>query len=587
MDGAADHFSFGNTLSYALSRVSILSGLIAACLLLGASDDRRGTAYREAETGEFTSGHRKMLAILQRIKERAPREHLYFGRGVIDEIQAQLDRLGPDATIGTRLTLLQQLGINRLSYDETPHQAIEVLTEAIQLYSQANLPKAVATRQVTITCFYLGLAYLRLGEVDNCCASHNQHSCIVPIIGGGLHTNEQGSRNAIKYFGQLLDFFGVQSQREASKKSTRREENLDLRMAALWLLNIAFMTLDEYPDGVPEKYRISPEFFQSQVEFPRFENVEPKLNLNTYNHAGGAIVDDFDNDDYLDIFTTSSDPTIQTRFFRNNQDGTFTDRTEAAGLIGLYGGLNMVQADYNNDGNVDVYILRGAWMGEQGRHPNSLLRNNGDGTFTDVTFDAGLGEVHYPAKTAAWADYDNDGDLDLYVANEGDHSVHRNSVRQLSAPAQLFRNNGNGTFQDVARQANVRIERFAMGTVWGDYNGDRFPDIFVSGNFAGQVGLTLFRSNGDGTFTDVARTVGFNRPRLSWAGWFWDFDNDGALDLYVANACGDVSVLALYAISEQTTREGRDHVHVRSRDGRTRMYEMPALYRGDGRRRIC
>ena len=71
----------------------------------------------------------------------------------------------------------------------------------------------------------------------------------------------------------------------------------------------------------------------------------------------------------------------------------------------------MVQADYDNDGNLDVFIVRGAWHGKMGRHPNSLLRNNGNGTFTDVTFEAGIGEVHYPAKTAAWADFDNDGDL--------------------------------------------------------------------------------------------------------------------------------------------------------------------------------
>ncbi len=110
--------------------------------------------------------------------------------------------------------------------------------------------------------------------------------------------------------------------------------------------------------------------------------------------SGGAVADDFDNDGYLDIFVSTWDTRGQIRFFRNNRDGTFTERTAEAGLLGLYGGLNMVQADYDNDGDVDLLVLRGAWLRADGRHPNSLLRNDGEGTFTDVTFDAGLGEVH-------------------------------------------------------------------------------------------------------------------------------------------------------------------------------------------------
>ena len=107
----------------------------------------------------------------------------------------------------------------------------------------------------------------------------------------------------------------------------------------------------------------------------------------------------------------------------------------------------MLQADYNNDGHPDVLVLRGAWSFEQGRHPNSLLRNNGDGTFTDVTLQAGLADSNYPTQTAAWGDYDLDGDLDLYVGNE--------PLGRQPSPSQLFRNNADGTFTEVAAAAGV------------------------------------------------------------------------------------------------------------------------------------
>ena len=101
----------------------------------------------------------------------------------------------------------------------------------------------------------------------------------------------------------------------------------------------------------------------------------------------------------------------QLTLFRNT-GGDFENVTSAANLDGLLGGLNLIHADYDNDGFLDVLVLRGGWFQEGGRHPNSLLHNNGDGTFTDVTFSTGM-NVHAPTQTASWADYDRDGDLDL------------------------------------------------------------------------------------------------------------------------------------------------------------------------------
>jgi hypothetical protein len=298
--------------------------------------------------------------------------------------------------------------------------------------------------------------------------------------------------------------------------------------------------------------------------------------------CGGAIVDDFNNDGFLDIVTSTYDTSGQTRFFRNNRDGTFSDRTQEAGLLGFFGGLNMVQADYDNDGDIDILILRGAWFGTAGQHPNSLLRNNGDETFTDVTFDAGLGDVHYPTKTAAWADYDNDGNLDLYIGNE--------STDDLSAPCQLFHNNGNGTFTDVAKASGVQELIFAMGCVWGDFNGDRYPDLFVSCGGPNR----LYRNNRDGTFSNVAPQLQVTKPMGSFPVWFWDFDNDGVLDLYVGCSSGSVRVSAQGRSPGNDLGPGLLALHplgvgaISQDDSLAALreivtFESACLYRGDGR----
>lgn len=550
-----------------VTAISLL--LLCSCDWSGNTTGPKGpTRHSTVANPVFASGHERMLYLLQQIKERVPKEHKYYGRGEPARLRQELELQAPDLNPVEKIAALYRTGYSEMMYETTPKLAIEHLTEAYELLSmQTDLDP-----QLSIPVkFYLGLSWLRHGETENCCVRHNAESCILPIRGNGLHTQPQGSRQAIKYFLEVL------------KDTQRDKDHVSWHDPARWLMNIAYMTLGEYPEHVPEKFRIPTSIFQSEVEFPKFENVLPRLHLDTFSHAGGVVVDDFDNDNYLDILTTSSAPTMQMRFFRNNRDGTFTDRTKEANLLGMYGGLNMVQADYNNDGNVDVFVLRGAWLGESGRHPNSLLRNNGKGQFTDVTFEAGLGEVHNPCKTAAWADYDNDGDLDLYIANEA--GPERRLVQRgafVRAPSQLFRNNNDGTFTDVAAGAGVDQEVFGMGTVWGDFDGDRFPDLFISSD----PGHTLFHNNRDGTFTNVTKSKGITRPISAFPVWFWDFDNDGALDLYVSSSSGPVAVLGF---------DGKQDVPGESEGFIRRLgsapdvphgpwveYEMPALYRGDG-----
>ena len=237
------------------------------------------------------------------------------------------------------------------------------------------------------------------------------------------------------------------------------EQNPD-DLTARWLLNIAYMTLGEYPDQVPPQWLIEPSLFASEYDIGHFSDIAPFLRLDLVSLAGGSIMDDFDNDGFLDLMISAWGLHDQLRYFRNQGDGTFSERTREAGLTGITGGLQLVHADFDNDGWLDFLAVRGAWQGIDGLHPNSLVRNQGDGTFADVTEAAGLLSFH-PTQTAAWADVDSDGLLDLFVGNEtfpGLNDVH---------PGELFHNQGDGTF--VEKAALTRFGR--RGLCQGCYLG--------------------------------------------------------------------------------------------------------------------
>ena len=151
-------------------------------------------------------------------------------------------------------------------------------------------------------------------------------------------------------------------------------------------------------------------------------------------------------------------------------------------MSGQLGGLNIVQADYDNDGWTDVLVTRGGWLLSRGQMRMSLLRNNGDGTFSDVTREAGLALPAYPSQSATWADYDNDGDLDLFSCSESMPEAPEEGAAVIF-PSRLFQNNGDGTFTDVASEAGVTNLRYCKGSAWGDYDNDGDPDLYVS-NYA-------------------------------------------------------------------------------------------------------
>lgn len=501
--------------------------------------------------------HRRMVSILKQIATDSRRNHPRIGDRKARELRLAVAALGPASDPFQFVFQHSELGQQEL-YLGNLDKALKHLEIARDGFQRLSHPDPVVLERFrNRMLFALGTGYIRLGETQNCCAHFSSESCIVPIQGKGLHTNKTGSRQAIECFMEILQ-----------NPTQEKKEQVQVHEAAKWLLNIAHMTLNEYPKKVPHEFLIPPEFFESPIEFPKFQNIYPDLGLDTFNLSGGAVVDDFDNDGWLDIMTTSYDPAAQVQYFRNKGDGTFEELTHECGLTGIVGGLNLVQADYNNDGNVDVFICRGAWLGDEGREPNSLLRNDG-GRFTNVTFDVGLGNEAWPCKSAAWADYDLDGDLDLFVGNESDH--------RISVPTQLFRNDGDAGFVDVAGEAGLRHELYVMGAVWGNINDDRYPDLFVSNGGKNR----LYLNNGDTTFTDISEKAGVEKPTASFPTWFWDANNDGHLDLFVSCSNGTSGVVSLNpfgfgddlsGISSPLVRQIQEEVEI----------ELMALYLGNG-----
>ncbi len=341
-------------------------------------------------------------------------------------------------------------------------------------------------------------------------------------------------------------------------ESVLRDDPDDL--IAVWMLNLAQMARGLHPDSVPAPWRIPPSGFSDEEDFPRFTEIGKAHGVDMRGHAGGSLMEDFDGDGDLDLMASSRYLADQMRYWRND-GGRFVDRTAEAGLLGLVGGLNLVQADYDNDGDVDVFVLRGAWLADG--QPNSLLRNEGNGRFADVSEEAGVLSVH-PTQTAAWGDYDNDGWVDLFVGNETEMLVTPPRLH----PSELYRNNRDGTFTDVADEAGVTVMGFVKASAWGDYDNDGRLDLFVSRykepNF-------LYHNEGPDArgvwrFVERGKTAGVEEPAASFPAWFFDYDNDGWLDIFVSGFLPEAG----HVVADYLGREGAG--------------ETPRLYRnrGDG-----
>ncbi len=482
-----------------------LAGLTAMWSLPGCS----APSQSATETHSAATPVRNMLDILQEVARQAdPRYNLYLNRERASLIQHMLQNHPTQKEIAM---LAPRLPVELLDAGETD-KAIRAYSAMEHLLNATN-PKILQNPYNHYELrLHQALCYMRLGEQQNCCAMHNAESCLAPLRGGGIYQKKQAGQQAFHLLLHLLHEY---------------PDDLTTR----WLLNITAMTLGEWPNSLPAAMLIPPSCFVSS-SFPRFFDRSAEMGLLLSGLAGSVVLDDLDGDGNLDIMVSEWGLTDQLRYFRNNGNGTFTERTHEAGLEGEWGGLNLLSADYNNDGNLDVLVLRGAWLGKEGHHPLSLLRNNGKGVFTDVTLEAGLLRFH-PTQTAVWFDYNGDGLLDLFVGNE--------STEGDVNPCELFRNNGDGTFSNVTDLCNMGITGWVKSVVCADYNNDGRPDLYLS--LRDRIGILLrndgpLQPGGDAKsawkFTDVSVEAGIHNPSSGFASFFFDYDNNGWSDLFVA-----------------------------------------------------
>ncbi len=300
------------------------------------------------------------------------------------------------------------------------------------------------------------------------------------------------------------------------------------------------------------------------ITFNNSSSAEKKYIVESMN--GGVAMADFDNDGRLDIYIVNSytveaalrkKPRPPAALYRNLGNGKFEDVTAKAGVADPGWAMGVSVADYDNDGDDDLYVT---CFG-----PDKLYRNRGNGTFEDVTMKAGVSDPRF-STGAAWGDYDRDGDLDLFVANYVEFSLDNLpefgtgqlcQYRGISVQCgprglpgggdTLYRNNGDGTFTDVSKEAKVDDPNgyYGLGVMWTDFDDDGWPDIFVANdttpNFA-------YRNNHDGTFTETGFLLGVavdenGNEQASMGVSIGDYDRDGRLDLIVTNFADEYNTI--------------------------------------------
>lgn len=447
---------------------------------------------------------------------RARTEAVQRARRVIDGRLRGLPPGRDPVTDERRAVLQRQLGAIA-SFDGDVDAATDHFRtgiEALAPYVSDYDDLATASRTLRQA---LAATTLRRGEIANCLHTAHPDRCLFPLLPGAVHRDGDAAREALAIFLQ---------------EARTDPGNLEAR----WLASLSAMAAGTYPEAIPRALRLPDAITAPGAPAPRFVEGATAAGLGRLDIAGGAVADDFDNDGDVDVVLTSVDYCAPVRFYRNRGDATFEDHTVEVGLGAQLGGLNATHADFDNDGRLDLFIHRGGWEIPM---RNSLLRNGPDGRFVDVTREAGLSSAAHATHSVAWVDADGDGWIDLFVGHE-------------LTPSQLFRNNRNGTFTDVSAASGVSAASFVKGVTAGDIDNDGAPDLYLSNMFGANV---LYRNRGDGTFEDIATEAGVAGPFASFPTWFFDADNDGWLDLFVASYPNSVEEFVKHFVGQPPSAE--------------------------------
>jgi tetratricopeptide (TPR) repeat protein len=327
-----------------------------------------------------------------------------------------------------------------------------------------------------------------------------------------------------------------------------------------WILRLVHEAAQTPPGSRRNALRLRPDLRRPPRPAPfDFEDLAPRYGINKRDGVGASAWADYDDDGDFDLFVTGADSFGA--LFRNDGE-TFTDVSREAGLFHVHSGFSATFSDYDGDGRPDLHIGRDGWNGPM---RNSLYRNEGNGTFVELTERAGL-EDPGSSFVCAWSDVDRDGDVDLMIAN---------GVTGGGDTNRLYRNDGDGSFTDVTERAGLseRSGIQTIGLTFGDYDSDGWPDLFVSG-----IGIRnrLYRNRGDGTFEEVAERAGVaGKDDISggYVAFFLDYDNDLDLDILK-------TVLAPWRDVLLGLSEHFDALPVSKRQGMLR--DCPKLFRNDG-----
>jgi hypothetical protein len=413
-------------------------------------------------------------------------QNLYFGRTRLNQLLTADVTDTPDGNAA----LLERAWLQHVH--GSPGTAIQDYLTALEQSDQ----------HATQARMGIALADLRIAETQNC-ANGTASSCIVPFDTGGAHANPDAVLDATIWLDAVL--------------TTEPDFG-----SAIWLLNVAHMAAQTWPDGLLPAHVVPDDFFADEVQLLPFVNESLTIKLDrSRSPAGGSAIEDIDGDGRLDLVTSTVLPDGDMTLMLQNADGTFCDASAAAGLRGMGGILSFSAVDYDNDGDIDLFAPRGAWMEREGLIRPSLLMNDGTGQFTDVAVAAGLADPG-PSQVSAWADFNGDGWLDLFLGRERAYDT--------TPASSLYLSQGDGTFIDIWPEFGLNLDAVVKGASWGDVDGDNDPDLMITN----LTGPEVFLRNDDGRLVDATAAVGMQNTDNSFGTWFFDYDQDGDSDLFMS-----------------------------------------------------